>query len=100
MIAHTESPDAEDLEPTNETADIRVGDIVSWEGRDAHEVLSVDGLANQFPTRVEVRCTKAAPGLQQDDQATPDAPWAAVGDVNWLEADEVDLVSRGPLLGS
>jgi hypothetical protein len=77
-----------------ETADIRVGDIVSWEGHDAHEVLSVNGLADQFPVRVEVRCIRAAPGLLHADQEMPDPPWAEVGEVNWLESDEVDLISR------
>lgn len=77
-----------------ETADIRVGDVVSWEGSDAHEVLSISGLAGQFPFRVEVRCIRAALGFQQPGHAEPDLPWAAVGDINWLGSDEVDLISR------
>ncbi len=78
----------------NDTADIRVGDIVSWEGGDAHEVLSVSGPADEFPIRVEVRCVRAAPGFLQVDQDMPDAPWATIGEVNWLGSDEVDLISR------
>lgn len=82
----------------DETADIQLGDIVSWEGSDAHEVISVDGEVDQLPARVEVRCIRAAPGFQHEGQSVPDQPWAKVGDVNWLSADEVDLVSRSGAL--
>jgi hypothetical protein len=43
---------------------------------------------------VEVRCLRVAPGLLQADQDMPDAPWAKIGDINWLGSDEVDLISR------
>lgn len=78
----------------SDTADIRVGDIVSWEGPDAHEVISISGPADQFPIRVEVRCVRAAAGFLQDGQDMPDPPWAKIGDINWLGSDEVDLISR------
>ena len=78
----------------NDTADIRVGDLVSWEGPDAHEVISINGLADQFPIRVEVRCVRAAPGYLQAGQDMREPPWAEIGDINWLGSDEVDLISR------
>lgn len=73
---------------------IQIGDIVSWEGQDAHEVLSVERSADQLPVRIEMRCIRVAPGFQQIGQEEADAPWARLGDVNWLEADEVDLLSQ------
>ncbi len=78
--------------------DIRVGDLVSWEGGDAHEVVSADHAQGELPALIQIRCVRAATGMI-GDEGFEDVPWAQVGDVNWLGSDEVDLLTRGAATG-
>lgn len=84
-------------ENSADAADIQVGDVVSWEGDDRHEVISTNSVQGQRPTLIEIRCLQPSAGWLNEEATARDAPWAKGGDVNWLGADEVDLVSRPPL---
>ncbi|AUW58256.1 hypothetical protein C1T17_09205 [Sphingobium sp. SCG-1] len=84
-------------ESSADAADILVGDIVSWEGDDRHEVISTNSVQGQRPTLIEIRCLQPSAGWLNDEATARDAPWATDGDVNSLGADEVDLVLRLPL---
>lgn len=79
---------------SEDAADIRVGDVVSWEGDDRHEVISTNSVHDQWPTLVEIRCIQPSAGWLNEAATAHDAPWAQNGDINWLSADEVDVVSR------